>query len=42
MGEALARHEESLMRVQELRKLQEKDFRQQIRMQEEIANAEKE
>ena len=42
MGEALARHEQSLMRVGELRKLQELDFNQQVKMQDEIVNAEKE
>ena len=42
MGEALARHEQALMRVGELRKLQEQDFKQQIKMQDEIVNAEKE
>ena len=42
MSEALARHEEELIRVGELRKLQEMDFRQQLQMQEDIAKAEKE
>ena len=42
MGEALARHENELVRVGELRKLQEMDFRQQLLMQEEIDKAEKE
>ena len=42
MGEALARHEEELMRVNELKKLQEQDFHSQIKMQGEIIAAEKE
>ena len=42
MGEALARHEQALLRVGQLKKLQEKDFNQQIKMQEEIVNAERE
>ena len=42
MSEALARHEAELMRVGELRKLQEQDFQAQIKMQEEIVKAERE
>ena len=42
MSEALARHEAELMRIGELRKLQQKDFHEQVRMQEQIVKAEKE
>ena len=42
MSEALARHEAELLRVAELRKIQEKDFKAQVEMQEEIVRAEKE
>ena len=42
MSEALARHEQELMRIGELKKLQENDFKQQVQMQAEIAKAEKE
>ena len=42
MSEALARHEAELMRVAELRKLQEQDFKNQVEMQDEIVRAEKE
>ena len=42
MSEALARHEAEVMRVGELRKLQELDFNAQVKMQEEIRNAEME
>jgi shikimate kinase len=42
MSEALARHENELLRVGELRKLQENDFRQQLVMQVEIDKAVKE
>lgn len=42
MSEALARHEQELYRIEELKKLQEHDFRQQVLMQEEIKKAEKE
>ena len=36
MSEALARHEAEVMRVGQLRKLQEQDFKAQIEMQKEI------
>jgi len=42
MSEALARHEQELQKVSELRKLQEQDFRKQIKLQEEILRAEQE
>ena len=38
----MARHEEGLMRVGQLKKLQEQDFNQQVKLQTEIVNAEKE
>ena len=41
MSEALARHEKELQKVSDLRKLQEQDFRKQIKLQEEIVQAEK-
>ena len=41
MTEALARHEQELMRVGQLRKLQAQDFKQQIAIQEEIVAAER-
>ena len=41
MSEALARHEAELMKVGQLRKLQEQDFRAQIEMQEKIRQSEK-
>ena len=41
MSEALARHEQELQKVSDLRKLQEQDFRKQIKLQEEIVQAEK-
>ena len=40
MGEALARHEAELLRVGALKRLQEDDFRAQIRMQEDVVRAE--
>ena len=42
MSEALARHEAEVMKVGALRKIQEQDFRAQVKMQEEIARAEQE
>lgn len=41
MSEALARHEAELLKVGQLRKLQEQDFRAQIEMQEKIRQSEK-
>lgn len=41
MSEALARHEQELQKVSDLRKLQEQDFYKQIKLQEEIVQAEK-
>ena len=38
----MARHEAELIKVGELKKLQEQDFHKQIKMQEEIVTAEKE
>lgn len=42
MSEALQRHEQDLLRMKQLRKIQENDFKEQIKMQEEIVKAEQE
>lgn len=42
MSEALLRHEADLVRVQQLKKLQERDFKEQIKMQDDIVKAERE
>ena len=42
MSDALARHEAELMKVGQLRKIQEQDFRAQVEMQEQIKKSDKE
>lgn len=42
MSEALKRHEQELLKVAELKKIQEQDFRRQIKMQDDVEKLESE